>query len=351
MRNAAAAVLVVVVAGCAAPEPAGGPGSPRWEIVRIPANASLRGIAVVNARTVWASGSGGALWRTVDGGATWQNVAPADCTGCDFRDVEAITADQALAMVAGEPARVYRTADGGRTWQIVHADARRGAFFDALAFAGAFGLLFADPMDGAFQVWTSDDAGQTWRALPAADLPAPQAGEAAFAASGTCVAVSRGDGSARSWIATGGAARARVLIGERHGASWRAVDVPLRCGAPSRGGFGFAVAPGDERRVVLVGGDYTVPGQCDGTAAWSDDGGATWRAAAGGAGGYRSAAVWLEGLTVLAVGPTGTSCSDDGGRSWRGCSDVGFHAIARSHDGSVFACGSDGRVARWLPSR
>ena len=42
----------------------------------------------------------------------------------------------------------------------------------------------------------------------------------------------------------------------------------------------------------------------------------------------------------------GTSVSPDGGRHWTRISDVGYHALDCTHDGSCWAAGGDGRVAR-----
>ena len=99
-------------------------------------------------------------------------------------------------------------------------------------------------------------------------------------------------------------------------------------------------------RGVVVGGDYRQPLLTDGTAACTADGGASWQPAD--AGGYRSAVVWLDDRQLLAVGPDGASRSVDGGRSWRAFGDAGFHSVAVARDGTVWACGSDGRVARLI---
>ena len=291
---------------------------------------------MVDARVLWVAGSGATLRRSIDGGATWQNVAPADSAGCDFRDVHAFSAASAVAMVAGQPARVYRTADGGASWQIVHHDPDPAAFFDAIAFDGDQGYLVGDPQRGAFQVLRSDDRGRTWRALAG-----PQAlpGEAAFAASGSCLDASAG----LVRIVTGGSV-ARLLSSRDGGATWMAVALPLQQGTESQGAFGFACTGCD---CVVVGGDYRAPATAAGTVARSVDCGTFWSShGEQGALGFRSAAAWLDATTVLAVGETGASLSLDRGAHWQPFGSAGFHAIVRGSDGSVFACGGGGRVAR-----
>ncbi|HEU4420430.1 MAG TPA: YCF48-related protein [Planctomycetota bacterium] len=342
-------VCLPVLYGCAIESRIDWPHA-TWESVTTPSKASLRGLAVVDASVVWVGGAEGTLLRTVDGGQNWQNVAPPDSSKSDFRDIEVFDADQALAMVAGLPARIYRTADGGKTWQVVHDDPRPKAFFDAMAFAGDRGYLFGDPIDGVFTLLTSADRGATWTAVAAEVLPHPVGEEAGFAASGTCVAV-HADGAAEGqqaadvalWIGTGGSA-SRCVRSLDGGTTWHATALPLAQGAPAQGAFGLAFK--DRSAGVAVGGDYREPQATKGTAAWTADGGRSWRTVPGGAGGFRSAALWLGPDDVLAVGSHGSSLSRDRGRSWRPFGTDGFHSVAMGRDGSVWACGSDGRVAR-----
>jgi hypothetical protein len=99
----------------------------------------------------------------------------------------------------------------------------------------------------------------------------------------------------------------------------------------------------------VVGGDYERPEVAGATAAWTEDGGASWQACARDGMPYRSGVVWLDAAHVLAVGPQGASLSGDGGRTWTQFGADGYHAVAKGGDGSVWACGSDGRVARLVP--
>ncbi|MFK7742380.1 MAG: WD40/YVTN/BNR-like repeat-containing protein [Planctomycetota bacterium] len=310
------------------------------------AAASLRGLAVVDRRIAYVGGSGGTILRTEDGGRSWQDVAPPNCGDCDFRDLEALDANRVLAMVAGQPARVYRTADGGRSWRIVHADPRPEAFFDAMARRGDQVVLFGDAIDGRFALLVSDDQGVTWRSGPGVvqALPRAAAGEAGFAASGTCVV---GGGGGYSLVTGGGPAR---LVRFDVGAAGQPPmfvdeDLPLQRGGPSSGGFSVAWA---SERVLVVGGDYQRPELREGSGARSFDGGKTF--AAVDVGGFRSAVVWLDdGQRALAVGSHGASTSQDAGATWQPFGSVGFHALAVAADGWVWACGSDGRVARIAP--
>lgn len=331
----------------------------RWDEVVAKPGVSLRGLCVVDAKTVWATGSAGTVLRSVDGGTTWQDVPPPDTKACDFRDVHAFDADTAIVMVAGQPARLYRTTDAGATWTIVHEDLRPEAFFDAIAFASGHGFLFGDAVGGAFTVLYSDDFGASWKAVDGAALPVPVGAEAGFAASGTCACMAMSlplmtlgytpRPKFAVWIATGGAA-SRCLRSLDFATSWRSTDLPLVQGTASQGAFGVAFDETyfgfEHARGVAIGGDYQQPLRGEGTAAWTADGGETWHACVGGAGGYRSCVVWLDLEHVLAVGERGASLSSDSGHTWQPFGELGFHAAATGPVGSVFACGSGGRIAR-----
>lgn len=310
----------------------------RWRELPTGARASLRGLCALDRQIAWASGSDGTVLRTLDGGATWQRRDVPGGETTDFRDVHAFDADTAIVLGVGEPGLLFRTTDGGASWARVHEDRRSGVFLDGLAFADAHnGFVFGDPIDGAFAWLVTHDSGATWR--DASALPPPAAGEAGFAASGTNLCA-RGDAV---WVATGGGA-ARCLRSSDRGASFTAARLPLAQGSASQGAFSIAFR--DERHGVVVGGDYREPDASAGTAAWSDDGGASWHPAD--ALGYRSCVAWLgDGSDrLVAVGERGASWSPDRGATWRALPGPGFHAVAVGADGSVWAAGSDGRVAR-----
>lgn len=333
-------VLLAALAACAAPRPPVG-----WRAVPTGASTSLRGLAAVDAECAFVGGVGGTLLRTVDGGRSWVDVAPQQSAACDFRDVEAIDRERVLAMVAGQPARVYRTVDGGRSWGIAHEDPRPAAFFDAIARTDHRMVLFGDAIDERFVVLVSDDGGRAWQPAAPDALPPPAAGEAGFAASGTCVVPrdQAGDEGLFALVTGGGPVR---CISFRPGGGNVTSELPMVRQLASGGAFSSAWRG---KRGVVVGGDYRQPERSEGTAAWTDDGGVTWHAAD--AGGFRSAVCWLPDGGLLAVGSDGASWSGDGGATWQAFGALGFHAVACAGDGSVWACGSDGRAARLIFAR
>jgi photosystem II stability/assembly factor-like uncharacterized protein len=330
----------IVLSGCVSTPPL---SDERWLPLETGSDASLRGVCVVNRDVIWASGSNGTVLKSADGGATWQRFQVPGPASCDVRDIEAVDAQHAWAISITEPARILHTADGGRSWRVLHESANPASFFDSIALLddGA-ALVFGDPQDGVFEVLRSDD-GEGWNPVPAGALPPALEGEAAFAASGTCIVTF---GSHHAWISTGGRA-ARVLRSADGGRSWTAAETPIRQGGETTGIY--SVAFRDEMHGVIVGGDYTEPERSGDNAAYTTDGGVSWTAATTPPGGYRSCVIDLPGRpdTLVAVGRTGCDYSEDGGRTWHPLGDgEGFYAVSAARDGTVIAVGSDGRAAR-----
>jgi photosystem II stability/assembly factor-like uncharacterized protein len=352
MKWIATLYLVLILTGCGGGSEGGGPesgidlASAAWQMQESGSTASLRGISVVSAQVVWASGSGGTVLHTVDGGLTWTAGSVPGAADLDFRDIEGINGQTAYLLTAGRPAKIYKTTDGGATWVEQYSNDSPGIFFNSMAFWNPdAGIAVGDPLDGSFMLITTDDGGQTWERIPPDSLPAPIDGEAQFAASGTCITV---EGDRNAWVCTGGAV-SRVFYTTDRGRSWSAVDSPLISGAGSQGAFSVAFA--DSRRGFLVGGDYQDEEGTIGNAAVSEDGGISWQLIERSQPlGYRSCVIYLPGSSasrLIAVGPSGTDYSLDGGRNWALLDSTGFHTVDVSPGGdAVFAAGSAGRIAR-----
>lgn len=349
-RAAAAVLLCLGTGACAAPVPGEHPspgGGMAWVAQASRTTASLRGLSVVDARVAWASGTGGTYLRTTDGGATWRADTVPGATGLDFRDVQAFDASNAYLLSAGEgrQSRIYRTRDGGRSWALQFTNPGPEGFFDGMAFRDpAHGIAYSDPVGGRFLVIATGDGGATWTPVPPAGIPPALPGEAAFAASGTGIAIS-GD---TVWFATGGGAQARVFRSTDGGRTWTVVPVPFAAGNPAAGIFSLAFR--DARYGVAVGGDYQHPAADSGNVAVTRDGGVTWTATRGTRPrGYRSGAAWVPGTNprlVVAVGTSGSDYSADGGESWTPIDTVGFNAVASAGPGATWAVGAGGRIAK-----
>ncbi|MFC8491299.1 oxidoreductase [Streptomyces sp. NPDC057235] len=317
-----------------------------WRLTPTGTDARFRGLAAVDRRTAWAAGSKGTVLRTTDGGRSWRNVSPPGAEGLEFRDVEAFDARRAvvLAIGEGEASRVLRTTDGGATWTESFRNTDPRAFYDCMTFFDhRNGLAMSDPVDGKYRILSTRDGGRSWRVLPDAGMPDALPGEAGFAASGQCL-VSAGPRDV--WLATGGAAAARVLHSADRGLTWTVTASPIPAGDPARGVFGLAFR--DRAHGLAVGGDYRKDQPSPRAAAVTSDAGRTWRAPAAPPPAYRSGVAWLPyGRTsALAVGPTGTDLTTDGGRTWRTVDAGSYDTVDCTPDGSCWASGEQGRVAR-----
>ena len=311
--------------------------APGWTVVATDTTANFRAISAGGGKACWASGSKGTFARTLDG-KTWTTGQVAGAKEAEFRSIVAFGANRAvmLAIGDGEASRVFRTEDGGKSWKLTFRNPDPAAFYDALAFWDRDrGLAFGDPVGGRFPILATDDGGRSWSRL-AADMPPALPGEAAFAASGRCLAVR---GTSEAWIATGGGA-ARVFHTTDRGRTWTAAPTAV---APLGGSSGlFGVLPGKE--VLAVGGDYETDAE-PGYLLRSTDGGKTWPLVYRPSG-LREAALRSKGRLLL-VGPSGTDLSPDDGRTWQAVANPGaLHTLADA-GGTVWAVGEGGLIARW----
>lgn len=313
---------------------------PAWQVQDSGVTVELRGLSVVDANVAWASGAMGTVIRTIDG-AHWRVVSVPDAAAFDLRDIHAVDADTALAMGAGSGAasRIYRTTDGGASWQLVVTNPVATGFWDAMAFWDArHGVLFGDPVAGSFQVYATDDGGASWKQLPARGLEA-LAGEGAFAASGTCIAVA---GKNDAWIVTGSAAEARAFHSHDGGQNWQAAVLPIPAGVPSRGAFSVAFA--DARSGIVVGGDYRASKLASLNGARSVDGGLSWQAAPVLPAGFMSVVATVPGAprTFVAAGLAGSGYTLDAGLSWRELDATPINTVGFASATSGWAVGPKG---------
>src|SRR3954467_8851466 len=239
----------------------------------------LQAISPVNPQIVWASGVGGTFAVTTDGGQHWRSGVVPGAETLQFRDVEGITAKIAYLLAAGSgtDSRIYKTTDGGATWtlQFVAPD-DPSYFYDCFSFwTPKRAVVMGDSVNGRFPILRTTN-GATWHDI-GDNLPAAQPGEAAFAASGTCIAT---QGGQKAWITTGGALDARVIATTDGGDTWHAYGTPIVQGTPISGGLSIAFR--DPFHGVLGGGDLAVTDTpIANDFARSRDGGVTWQLVSG----------------------------------------------------------------------
>lgn len=311
----------------------------------------LQAVSPVNRRVVWASGLGGTFVVTTDGGDTWRAGVVSDNgvpqTQLQFRDVHGVSARVAYLLAAGEgeASRIYKTRDGGQTWTRQFKNSKPQAFYDCFDFwTPQRGITFSDPVSGIFPVIRTRD-GRTWRDI-GERMPPALAGEFGFAASGTCVAT---QGGQRAWIATGGAATARILATTDGGNHWKAYATPIPSG---ESGGAFSVAFRDRFRGLVAGGDLEATGVVSDNVARSRDGGQTWVSTRDPAP-IPGAVFGLDYVPgqqrrrVVATGPGGTAWSTDEGDTWSLIPGLtNFWAVAFATRKAGWLVGTEGRIVK-----
>jgi photosystem II stability/assembly factor-like uncharacterized protein len=317
-----------------------------WQPLASGTGAELRGLSVVSETVAWASGAKGTVLRTVDG-VKWTAMQVPDADKLDFRDIHAVDANTAIVMSAGPGAasRIYRTTDGGASWQLQLTNPDADGFWDAIAFWDAqHGILFGDPVKGAFQVLLTADGGATWQPVSDPKGLASLPSEGAFAASGTCLTVA---GSADAWFSTGGAENARVFHSSDGGRSWSASAVPIPAGAPARGIF--SVGFRDGRVGLAAGGDYKDTSMATVNGARTEDGGASWSAAPILPTGYMSVVVPVRGAAdaFVAAGLAGSGYSNDAGKSWTILDRAPVNTVGFASPAVGWAVGPKGLVMKY----
>ena len=317
--------------------------SAQWIKQNVNTTASLRGLSVVNEKVVWASGTGGTVIRTIDGGKNWDVIIVPGAEKLDFRDIEAFDENTAyiLSIGNGESSRVYKTIDSGKTWQLEFQNTNEKAFFDAIAcFDRENCFAMSDPVDGKFLLIKRSPEIKSrvgirlskWVPMDNSALVA-KPGEAAFAASGTCLIT---QGTNNLFLVTGGN-DARVFRSNDRGKSWSVAETPIVKGTSGSGIFSIAMR--DDKNGVIVGGNYEKPND-KGSGAITSDGGRTWQAVSG-LTGYRSGVAYTNKF-FLAVGTDGSNLGD--GVNWVQGSHFNLNAVAAKGGKYFWAVGPNGSV-------
>jgi photosystem II stability/assembly factor-like uncharacterized protein len=273
-----------------------------------PSTASIRGISVVDSNVIWLSGAAGTILQTTDGGKQWNIIPAPDQDSLDYRDVHAFSAQEAIVVSAGFPARVYRTLDRGENWQLVYENQDSAAFMNSIHFKSrSQGIIVGDQLNGCHLVLKTENIGGSWKRIDCINLPKPLKTENGFAASGSCITIS----PKGNYLIGLGGEKSRVFKSPK-GNVWQATETTLGGGKPSRGIYSIAASP---NKVIAVGGDYT---QTDSSHAVSIsvDNGNSWQSG-GKVHGYRSVIAYCKPYeSWFCAGITGIELSLDGGKSW-----------------------------------
>lgn len=296
----------------------------------------MRGLSVVDDKTIWVSGSGGKVGRSLDSGNTWKWVTVKGFEKMDFRDIEAFNETTAVIMGIDAPAYILRTNDGGENWQVVFKDSTKGMFLDAMEFWNEqSGIVIGDPLKGRFFVARTFDGGNTWQGIPEQNKPVADSGEACFAASGTNI---RKLNDAEAIFITGG------LTSNVHVRN-KKIKLPLIQGKETTGANSIAIK--NKKTWMVVGGDFNTKDSSVKNAAITFNAGKTWSAPSLPPGGYRSCVEYIKKKQWINCGLNGVDISNDDGKTFTNISKEGFHVVRKAKKGNaVFFAGTGGRIGK-----
>ncbi|WP_158824751.1 WD40/YVTN/BNR-like repeat-containing protein [Mucilaginibacter lacusdianchii] len=307
---------------------------------------SIRGLSVVDDKVAWVSGSKGHVALSVDGGTTWKWQQVKGFEQSDFRDIEAFSDREAIIMSSGTPALILKTTDGGTSWKVCYRNNDKAYFLDAMDFIfdGKRGYVMGDPINGKFLLLETTDQGTSWKS--AANAPEALPGEAAFAASGTCLKIAD---DSRIHIVTGGKA-SRLLssfIGKPGNGEWLIEQLPIVHGKDSQGAF--SIASFDRVFKVAVGGDYQVANRSDSVACNAvlmDDGISGAQLSYNQPAGYQSCVALIKEHTFLSTGTSGTNISTNRGQHWKQVDKGSYNVCQKAKHGNlVLLAGDNGKIA------
>lgn len=157
------------------------------------ASRGIRWISAVDDQVVWAAaydGSGAAaacqdMTITNNGGDLWTPHTIPGVTNLDIAMISAVSSTKAWAALFPPASTttgqgIYQTTNGGVTWtrQTTAAFSNGASFVNIVHFFDPIlGFCQGDPINGDFEIYTTDDGGTTWTLVPGANIPNPVSGE------------------------------------------------------------------------------------------------------------------------------------------------------------------------------
>jgi photosystem II stability/assembly factor-like uncharacterized protein len=310
-------------------------------IVQVPSQAngavSIRGLSVVDDKVAWISGAKGTIGITRNGGLNWSWHQIKGFEKSDFRDVEAFSAKTAIIIASGYPAYILKTTDGGIHWETKFQKADSSYFLDAMDFVDKrHGFVLGDPIAGKFLLLETTDGGDTWR--HSVNPPAALKGEAAFAASGTCMRINK-----LITIVTGGS-HSRMLLSPIKKMMWVDRALPLTGGGASSGAFSLAYG---NDQIIVVGGNYAKDKQTDSVAYLIPEQKATYKKNIPiiGPAGYQSCIEYLSNEVFISTGTSGSNITKDAGKTWYKFDNASYNVCRKAKLGNlVLLAGDKGKI-------
>ena len=311
---------------------------------------SIRGMAVPNINTIWASGSKGSIALSVNGGTNFEWMQVPGYETRDFRSIHAWNEKEAIIVAVAAPAVILKTKDGGKSWYKVYENADTLMFLDAIHFKDASnGLIVGDPIANTIFLLSSNDKGEHWNQVPSNYFKTTlEKGEAFFASSGSNI----GQLSKEDFLVSGGM-RSRLWI------NGSAMAIPIIQGGTSTGANSMAISP-NGNNMMIVGGDFMkdtsrlqnavglkLMEAPNSDQKWQSKRKSSWvvEKYIGHPNGYRSGVEYITHSILIACGTSGVDISNDKGKSWDLISTESFHVVRKQpNTKAVFLAGSGGRI-------
>ena len=311
---------------------------------------SIRGLAVPNSKTIWASGSKGSIAKSVNGGTDFEWMQVKGYESRDFRSIHAWDDKEAIIVAVAAPAIILKTKDGGISWYKVYENADTLMFLDAIHFKDATnGLVVGDPISNHIFLLSTVDKGENWNQIPSSYFKTPlEKGEAFFASSGSNIAqLSKDD-----FLVSGGL-RSRLWI------NGSAMDIPIIQGGNSTGANSMAISP-NGNRIMIVGGDFMKDTsrlqnavglklfiKPNSNKKWQSEKLPYWKIDEfiGLPNGYRSGVEYVSNTILISCGTSGVDISKNKGKNWDLISTESFHVVRKQpNTKAVFFAGGGGRI-------
>ena len=311
---------------------------------------SIRGMAVPNSNTIWASGSKGSIALSVNGGLDFEWKQVKDYETRDFRSIHAWNEKEAIIVAVAAPAIMLKTKDGGISWYKVYENADTLMFLDAIHFKDASnGLVVGDPIDNTIFLLSTNDKGEHWKEVSSNYFKTPlEKGEAFFASSGSNIAQLSQD----NFLVSGGL-RSRLWI------NGEAINIPMIQGGKSTGANSMAISP-HGNNIMIVGGDFMKDTSRLQNAVglklvvepinnqlWQKNRKTSWEIdyTLRNPNGYRSGVEYVTNSILIACGTSGVDISKNKGKTWDLISTESFHVVRKQpNTNAVFFAGAGGRI-------
>jgi photosystem II stability/assembly factor-like uncharacterized protein len=286
-------------------------------------STSIRAIEIVNDSSIVYAGSNGDLGIiTSSGKLIGTKKIITDTIIPQFRAL-AYTKKAVYALNIGNPAILYKYQNNNI--EIVYKEENENVFYDSMQFFDELnGIAMGDPTNECLSILITRDGGNTWGKIDCEYLPKIAAGEAAFAASNTNIAIV----GENAWIVTGGL-KSRVFHTSDMGLRWKVYNTPIIQGKNTTGIY--SVDFYNEKQGIICGGDYLDKFGNSANKAITKDGGRTWEVVAENSEPkYVSCVQYVpetQGKELFAVSTNGVFYSNNNGKTWEKVSDESFYSI------------------------